>query len=137
MLDRDPRDIGRFDRSTFLSAPVSASETSTIGKPMKSATECIETVGEGLVRTEKRALVCRLKIVYNTACVYVCSAVGAGQRRGSNCWKSIFVLESSVYLQSRPITSSGFLVMPMTYAHILCVRVHEGRRRGSRVYPLA
>ena len=32
MLDRDPRDIGRFDLSTFLSAPVSASETSTIGK---------------------------------------------------------------------------------------------------------
>ena len=71
MLDRNPRDIGRFDLSTFLSAPVSASETSTIGKPIKSATEYIETVGEGLVRTEKRALVCRLKIVYNTACVYV------------------------------------------------------------------
>ena len=90
MLDRDPRDIGRFD---VLSAPVSASETSTIGKPMKGATEYIETVGEGLVWTEKRA------------CVYVAS-VGAGQRRGSNCWKSIFVLESSVYLQSRPITSA-------------------------------
>ena len=68
MLDRNPRDRGRFDLSTFLSA----SETSTIGKPMKGATEYIETVGEeGLVRTEKRALVCRLKIVYNTACVYV------------------------------------------------------------------
>ena len=71
MFDCNPRDIGRFDFSTFLSAPVSASETSTIGKPIKSATEYIETVGEGLVRTEKRALVCRLKIVYNTACVYV------------------------------------------------------------------
>ena len=69
MLDRDPRDIGRFDLSTFLSAPVSASETSTIGKPMKSAIECIETVGEGLVRTEKRALVCRLKIIYNATCL--------------------------------------------------------------------
>ena len=46
MLDRDPRAIGRFDLSTFLSAPVSASETSTIGKPMKGATEYIETVGE-------------------------------------------------------------------------------------------
>ena len=72
MLDRDPRDIGRFDR-TFLSAPVSASEPSTIGKPMKGATEYIETVGEGPVRTEKRALVCRLNIVYNTACVCMCS----------------------------------------------------------------
>ena len=71
MLDRDPRDMGRFDLSTFLSAPVSASETSTIGKPTKGATEYVETVGEGPVRTEKRALVCRLKIVYNTACVYV------------------------------------------------------------------
>ena len=71
MLDRDQRDRDRFDLSTFLSAPISASETSTIGKPMKSATEYTETVGEGPVRTEKRALVCRLKIVYNTACVYV------------------------------------------------------------------
>ena len=69
LLDRDPRDIGRFDLSTFLSAPVSASETSTIGKPMEGATEYIETVGEGLVPTEKRALVCRLKIVYNAACL--------------------------------------------------------------------
>ena len=60
MLDHDPRDRGRFDLSTFLSAPVSASETSTIGKPMKGY---IETVGEGPVRTEKRVLVCRLKIV--------------------------------------------------------------------------
>ena len=42
MLDRDPRDISRFDLSTFLSAPVSASETSTIGKPMKGATESEE-----------------------------------------------------------------------------------------------
>ena len=70
MLDRDPRDIGRFDLSTFLSAPVSASETNTVGKPMKSATEYI---GEGLVRTEKRALVCRLKIVYNTLSLAVSS----------------------------------------------------------------
>ena len=69
MLDRDPRDIGRFDLSTFLSAPVSASETSTIGKPMKGATEYVETAGEGPVRTEKRALVCRLNIVYNSACL--------------------------------------------------------------------
>ena len=69
MLDSDPLDIGGFDLSTFLSAPVSASETSTIGKPMKGATEYIETVGEGPVRTEKRALVCRLKIVYNAACL--------------------------------------------------------------------
>ena len=69
MLDRDPRDIGRFDLSMFLSAPVSASETSTIGKPMKGATEYIETVGEGPVRTEKRALVCRLIIVDNAACL--------------------------------------------------------------------
>ena len=37
--------------STFLSAPVSGSETSTTRKPLKSTTE---TVDEGLVRTEKQ-----------------------------------------------------------------------------------
>ena len=63
------RGIGSLTLVRFLSAPISVSETGTIGKPMKRATEYIETVGEGLVRTEKRALVCRLKIVYNAACL--------------------------------------------------------------------
>ena len=55
-LDRDLRDIGTVELSTFLSAPVSASETSTIRKPMKSTTEYVGTVGEGPVRIEGRSL---------------------------------------------------------------------------------
>ena len=50
--------LGTVELSTFLSAPVSGSETSTIRKPMKSTTEYVGAVGEGPVRTEKRALIC-------------------------------------------------------------------------------
>ena len=47
--------LGTVELSTFLSAPVSGSETSTI---LKSTTEYVGAVGEGPVRTEKRALIC-------------------------------------------------------------------------------
>ena len=50
--------LGTVELSAFLSAPVSGSETSTIRKPMKSTTEYVGAVGEGPVRTEKRALIC-------------------------------------------------------------------------------
>ena len=42
--------LGTVELSTFLSAPVSGSETSTIRKPM--------IYGIGPVRTEKRTLIC-------------------------------------------------------------------------------